>query len=925
MKQKLSQYLAVSVALAGLAVGFGSTEIFAAINHSHSIVAPKAKGTPGPCTDVVVTSTEPREDGTADVTITFTTPTTYCENYDKYEGLDELTQVALCQLNRSTWSYEVVQSIENPEIGKQYSFTLENLASGYQNYVLIASNSASPELDSNYDGRAYVYAYVGADTPGEVGNLVVNSDSYPDIKISWDAPSQGQNGGYVNPAEFTYTVVRYISWENQETIASGITETSCTDHVEFDKLTEYRYIVYATNSQGDGAQLYSESLVLGPAATLPFSESFPTGNDEYIWTQASTSYSLYPSTYISQWGNGAYTAFGYFANGYDEDYGALLFNTQANTWGDQVYSEASYTSCDIDISTADSPALSFYHYVWPSAENTLKSSVGIIQNGETTVLKEFTYTEGAQGWNLEVLPLTQFVGKGNIKIVFAAGCDSYSNGFAAFDCIKVDELLTKDMQIKSIYAPAKVDAGTDFNVAVTVLNGGAEKAEGYTVTLYKDGEACGTQSGDALEIGGSATLNYPFTADNSYNENTSFNATVTFDGDQKLDNNESEEAIVAVRHALVPAVDDLVGDVEDLNVNLSWTEPDYQLPIGENVVEGFEDCKDTATSIDNWTQFDDDTHYPMYLINYGLNYADWQDESFAFIVLDESTLSVSDTSKWLGKAHSGSKYLFTCSGSWGTLDSWLVSPELSGNAQTLEFYAVSNQYPTLRYTSDDGSTTIKDQIKVLVSFTTTDKEAFTYTALCDATDNTLGYEINSSLADGGDYEKISVELPEGAKYFAVEVVTPYVTNSMLFFDDFSFEQKQTGIQVSLLGYDVYDGDRKLNSDVLTATEYTDAVEAGTAHSYSVVALYNVGASESSNVLEVTVSSSSIERLTAAANATVKGANGNIYVTAPVGVKATIVDITGRVIAKTSGNATVSVVPGNYLVTIAGKTVKINVK
>jgi hypothetical protein len=912
----------VSVALAGLAAGFGNAEVFAARNQQQkAIVSQKALGSPGKCTNVVVSVSEPKDDGTADLTITFTTPTTYYADYDEYEGLDELTSVSLCQYNYSSYEYEVINSIENPAIGAEYSFKLENLSAGYHNYVLVASNSESESISGNYNGRTYVYAYVGADTPGEVQNLkVVNN--YPEMTLTWDAPTQGENGGYVNPAEYTYSVVRYLSWENQETVASGLTSTTFTDHVEFTTLTKYHYTVFASNSQGKGAEVDTEDIVAGPAAKLPFSESFPQGYSKNIWTSSTTSNNLYPSTYISQWGDGTYTAFGYFPNGYDEDYGALQFNSQRNSWSDQVYAEATYSSCDIDISSATSPALSFYHYVWPSDGNTMKTSVGIMQNGELTVLKEYTYTEGAKGWNLEVLPLTQFIGKGNVKIVFSAGCDTYSNGFAAFDCIKVDELLSKDLQLKSIYAPSKVDAGSDFDVTVTLINGGSETAEGYSVTLYKDGESCGTQSGEALEIGGTTTLSFPFTADNSYNEKTSFTATATFEGDQKTDNNTSDEAIVTVRHALVPAVDTLVGDVDGLNVNLSWSEPQYQLPEGENVTDSFENCDDLATTLDGWTLFEEDTHYQIYLINYGLNYADWQDESFAFIVLNENTLSVSDSSKWHGKAHSGSKYIFTGSASYGTRDEWMVSPELSGNAQTLEFYVASNHYPSLRYSSDDDGT-IKDQIKVLVSFTNPEKGSFTYTALCNANDNTQGYEVNSSLENGDDYEKISVELPEGAKYFAVEIVTPYVSNSVMFFDDFSFEQKQTGIQAALLGYDVYDGENKLNSEALTDTKYTDTVEADTSHKYSVVALYNVGASESSNVFEVEVSS--VDRLFDANKTSVKGVNGNINITAPAGMKATIVDIAGRVIAKTSGNASVSVAPGNYLVSFAGKTVKVNVK
>jgi hypothetical protein len=202
---------------------------------------------------------------------------------------------------------------------------------------------------------------------------------------------------------------------------------------------------------------------------------------------------------------------------------------------------------------------------------------------------------------------------------------------------------------------------------------------------------------------------------------------------------------------------------------------------------------------------------------------------------------------------------------------------------------------------------------VLYSTTTNDKSAFTETL--------VDKDIESVLKSGDDFETITAELPEGAKYFAIVITNPDDEDgdSIVLLDDITFEQGQDGIQAQLIGYDVYEDNTKLNSEVLTETSYTVvAPEKGT-HKYTVVVRYNVGSSDASN--EASVELSGVEALEGA-GVSVYATAGEIHISA---AKAQVYDLAGRLVAATTGDAVVAVAHGTYVVRADNQVVKVLVK
>lgn len=126
---------------------------------------------------------------------------------------------------------------------------------------------------SNSDGKgeiAKTTMYVGYDTPKGAGNvsLAINEET-GDVSLSWDAVTEGVNGGYVGDVK--YDVVRY---PDKTVVAKGITETSFSDKITSKDFKAYAYGVKAYNDKKTGEEVRSDYKVYGDAINLPYSEGF---------------------------------------------------------------------------------------------------------------------------------------------------------------------------------------------------------------------------------------------------------------------------------------------------------------------------------------------------------------------------------------------------------------------------------------------------------------------------------------------------------------------------------------------------------------------------------------------------------------------------------------------------------------------------
>lgn len=206
------------------------------------------------------------------------------------------------------------------------------------------------------------------------------------------------------------------------------------------------------------------------------------------------------------------------------------------------------------------------------------------------------------------------------------------------------------------------------------------------------------------------------------------------------------------------------------NFTLSLLAIAFALTAQAQTTEDFESGTPFASTFGEWTFVDADNSDISMLLN--IDFSTLIDngskkQSFWLMAPNDERLS----GKEFVQPHSGNLYLtqMVCATDWNTYetaqcDDWAISPELSGNAQTIKFWARG-------FDAEWGET-----FQVLCS--TTNKETASFTQI------------------GADYEttgwkEYSVELPAGAKYFAIRCTSWDV--AMFMFDDVTYEGVATAI------------------------------------------------------------------------------------------------------------------------------------
>ena len=182
------------------------------------------------------------------------------------------------------------------------SFVDAGMTNGNHTYKVVAFNAAGQSE------AAEKTAFVGVDVPGAVTNLKYTYDYESHTStITWDAPTVGANGGYINPDALTYNVRRF---RQSDPLVTGMTGYSYDDEVTIDFLREaeeaerqkyedmgmpasvkfvidgqglMQYYVRAVSAAGAGAETRSNYIIIGEQYELPFKESFANGALTHYW------------------------------------------------------------------------------------------------------------------------------------------------------------------------------------------------------------------------------------------------------------------------------------------------------------------------------------------------------------------------------------------------------------------------------------------------------------------------------------------------------------------------------------------------------------------------------------------------------------------------------------------------------------------
>ena len=401
------------------------------------------------------------------------------------------------------------------------------------------------------------------------------------------------------------------------------------------------------------------------------------------------------------------------------------------------------------------------------------------------------------------------------------------------DDVNVNDAINYNV-MTNVKTPLHAQAGEQAEIIVHVRNIGLKEAEGFQVKLHSNnGTAIATESGT---IAPGETQEYTFHYVVPF-DNKEFQVWAESDwaADENQGNNISDKKTIKIVTAPYPAINNLKASKDGSKVKLEWT-----APVVENCVitESFETYAPfLIKEIDPWTLYDADecrtnTFGGITFPGNGLPFA------YTVFNCDGTTHGMDDATTQMFKQRFSGHDSEQSMMSFGNLgdattgnNDWLISPELSGKPQTISFFTKAPQCDYANYGPED----------FYVAYSTSGKDVNDFKKI--HTDN---------AADNINWKKVSVKLPEGAKYFAI-IHTSTVPQSSygfepagLLIDDITYESAP----LQIVGYNVY-RDNKLIAKNTSMNEVTAFDTDGTDNDkYYVVTLYNVGKSGPSNVASV---------------------------------------------------------------------------
>lgn len=701
----------------------------------------------------------------------------------------------------------LIEIINNPEIGSLLSVTDNTIPeNGNYTYKIIPYNEYGIGLKSE------VSVYVGEDIPATPQNSKMKDNGNNSFTFSWDAVTNGANGGYINTDNLYYKIYEVTNNQLGEQI-DEVTEPIVTisDKNINGGAPRIEYIVVrAANDAGESEPLIG-MIVAGEASKTPFSESFPQAEPQHFWwtqTQGNSEFELAEG------------------ESSDNDGGSIAFFTM--TIGD----EASMNSEKITMKDTKSPKLIFDYFAEKETPCILRVEANAGQKGEEDILLHTINMSEIEntGWNKAIIDLSSLKNEDYAIIKLHAQGDVVFSYFL-LDNIQIYDLFEQDLSVE-INAPEEATVGIPAPISVTIKNVGEnEITQGApSVDIYVNNKKIESFSiTEALApLTGSFSHRTEYSPTAIDGDNITVKAVLSFNDDMNIDNNEAAQDVKVLQN-IVPTVTALQGISYDKEIQLNWEKPElYQL--GTDVVEDFEDtnifpafstggvnASNQYGNYGEWRVYDGD----------GMHTYTWQDYDnyenasgiMSWQVFRPSVVFEGDENR-LNQygAHSGEQYLSSFNaalqGGKTPTDDWLISPELDKTNQTVTFYSkeLSNKFGF-------------EKGEILYSTTGNSIEDFKLLSTFEQ------HSIN--------WTEMQFKLPYGTKYFAIRCTSE--DNFALVVDDISFRnavESGNGDGMTIESYNIYrDGELIATVDG-TNNSFTDKDTENTNHTYQISVVYN---------------------------------------------------------------------------------------
>lgn len=815
---------------------------------------------PGVPTDLVAV---PDEHGEYKAAITVKAPTV------TFSG-EELEGTMTMEIKRDNI---VIYRASDVAPGQEVSCT-DNLIKGgrvvYSAYAMNGEGSGNP---------ASVNVHIGYSFPAAVEEVKLTEEPETPgiVTLSWPEVTRDDNGLIYPEGAVSYLI--YVPGDYGWNLTyRDIKEPEYTFRaVAEGEQTFVSYAVCGLSEGGQGDFAFTGLQAVG-TPFKGFSESFPDG---------SLSYPMIMETLAQKGMEWAIYSDASGVESQDKDNGFL--GAQATGIGDI----SAITSPKISLQGVDNPVLSFYTYNIKGDDgekdaNTLAVEVrepghDYIRVMEATV---DNICKGIEGWGRVNVNLSDFAGK-VVQFRIVAECKIFD--LTLIDNIRLGQSYPKDLSV-AVSAPSKVATGESYKLTGVVRNEGYLDIPSFSVQLNTLGISsepvvldCGL-----LKAGEKSSFSFDCLMHPLQEKDVTHQVEVIVEEDDNTVNNLCSIVVIPLL-STYPAASGLEAQVVAEGISLSWDSPDLTGNRSVEKLNDFESAESWSRELEGWTFIDRDAS-PVGGFQ-GMKLPGIDQQSLQSFFIFDSTIGNSSF-----EAYSGNKYLASLFRSdQGTVDDWAISPELTGEEQTISFYAKSY------------SGTFAEKIEVYYS-----------TGSLNPTDFIQLSVVERVPSDWIRYEAL---LPEGAKYFAIRSCG--TDTFMLMLDDFTYSIAEETSGLEIKGYNLYRNDVRVNESPLTQNAYLDSTPAMEKNRYVVTALYENGESGGSN--EVVIDLSGIDDVSV--DAMVTTGEGYIKIRNTAGERVRIFAIDGAIIydGTTFGEKAVYVGQGIYLVEISGKGTKLRVK
>lgn len=132
-------------------------------------------------------------------------------------------------------------------------------------FVIFVKNNAGESK------RIVEKKWIGRDIPLQPEGIKLTLDTKSKVTLTWTAPTKGKNGGYVNPSDLRYKIVRY---PDEVVVANSHVGTTFSEEITPQTLTAYYYKVSAVNEGYTGEEIVSNKVLVGDPLEAPYVEEF---------------------------------------------------------------------------------------------------------------------------------------------------------------------------------------------------------------------------------------------------------------------------------------------------------------------------------------------------------------------------------------------------------------------------------------------------------------------------------------------------------------------------------------------------------------------------------------------------------------------------------------------------------------------------